>query len=365
MRGSMIVKLGAALVLAIALLGAPAKAQESSGPSLTDIVEAWLKSPHADRSSHSFTHWNEDGEIPGTCAVCHSSIGAIDYMRGPMSTPGMIDHPVPLGSTVDCATCHNSAAAELTAVPFPSGVSVDTFGSSASCAVCHQGRASGTTVDAAISGLDEDAVSADLKFINVHYAPSAATIMGGVVKGGYEYAGKTYKGQFTHVPDLSTCTDCHRSHSLEVSLNRCTACHQNVEAFGDIRMSPVDFDGDGDTSVGVAKPIAALHGRLNQAIRTYASEVAGTPIVYGANSFPYFFIDSNADGVAASEEAAFPNRYQSWTPRLLKAAYNYQVIAKDKAIYTHNPHYALQLLYDSLESLSESVDVDMTGLERP
>lgn len=364
MAGLRMIKWGAAAIVTAMLLAVPARAQDS-GPSLADIVEAWLKSPHADRSSRSFNHWNEDGEIPGTCAVCHSSFGAIDYMRGPMSTPGMIDHPMPLGSTVDCATCHTSAAASLTSVPFPSGVSVDTFGSSASCAVCHQGRASGTTVDAAVDGIGEDTISADLRFINIHYTPSAATIMGGVVKGGYEYAGKDYKGQFMHVPNLSTCTDCHRPHSLEVSLNSCTACHQNVEAFADIRMSPVDFDGDGDTSQGIAKPIAALHGRLDQAIRTYAAEVAGTPIVYGASSFPYFFIDGNGDGVAAPEEAAFPNRYQSWTPRLLKAAYNYQVIAKDKAIYTHNPHYALQLLYDSLESLSESVNVDMTGLVRP
>lgn len=54
-----------------------------------------------------------------------------------------------------------------------------------------------------------------------------------------------------------------------------------------------------------------------------------------------------------------------WTPRLLKAAYNYQVAKKDPGGYVHNPTYLLQLLYDSLDSLSQQVDLDMTALRRP
>lgn len=335
------------------------------GPTLAEIVDAWLASPHADLSSGAFTHWNEEGEIPGTCAVCHSSTGAIDYLLGDMTRPGMIDHPVPIGTSVDCAVCHNSAAAELTAVPFPSGATVDTFGPSAVCTVCHQGRASTLDVEAAVSGMEDDVIEGDLSFINVHYAPAAATLMGGVVRGGYEYDGKDYKGQFTHVPDFAACVDCHRPHSLEVQLDNCTTCHQGVTSFTDIRISPTDFDGDGDVSAGISVPVRALHERLAAAIQRYGGEVVGTPIVYGSGSYPYFFIDSNEDGIASEDEATYPNRYQSWTPRLLKAAYNYQVVAKDTAIYTHNPHYALQLLYDSLDSLSEQVDVDMSGLVRP
>jgi hypothetical protein len=50
---------------------------------------------------------------------------------------------------------------------------------------------------------------------------------------------------------------------------------------------------------------------------------------------------------------------------LLKAAYNYQVVQKDPGGYVHNPTYMLQLLYDSLESLSLRVDVEMSALRRP
>lgn len=346
---------------------APALAQDEPGrgPSLADITDAWLASPHGDRSSAAFTHWDEDGEIPGTCAVCHSSTGAIDYMRGAMETAGVIDHPVALGTSVDCAACHNSAASNLSEVPFPSGVSVDTFGTSAVCTVCHQGRASGGDVDAAVANLEDDVISGDLSFINIHYAPSAATLMGGDVQVGYEYPGKTYNGQFTHVPDLNTCVDCHLPHSLEVELNSCNTCHQGIDEFADIRMSQIDFDGDGDTSEGISDPINTLHAQLETAIQAYAAEVVGTPIIYAQSAYPYFFIDGDSDGIASDEEATFENRYQSWTPRLLKAAYNYQVVAKENAIYTHNPHYALQLLYDSLESISEQVEVDISALTRP
>jgi hypothetical protein len=355
----------AAIGLFIALSTAPVVAQESGGPSLNAIVDAWLESGHADRASEAFTHWHEESEIPGTCAVCHSSPGAVEYLRSEMATPGIIDHAIPTGTSVDCVVCHTSAASTLAAVPFPSGATVDTFADSAVCAVCHQGRASTQTVQTAVAGLEDDVISGDLSFINVHYAPSAATIMGTEVKGGYEYDGKVYKGQFTHVPDQNGCVDCHRPHSLEVQLDNCTACHQGVTQFSDIRTSRTDFDGDGDTAAGIAVPINALHQRLGAAIQSYGAQVAGTPIIYGAGSYPYFFIDSNGDGAASDDEAIFPNRYQSWTPRLVKAAYNYQVVAKDTAIYTHNPHYALQLLYDSLESLSEQVEVDMQGLTRP
>lgn len=359
-----IFRIGFASAMLAFAAGLAAHAQDDR-PSLTEIVDAWLASPHADRGSEAFAHWNGEGEIPGTCAVCHSSLGAMAFIGGPMTVPGRIDHPVGLGTSVDCATCHASPAAALDAVTFPSGVNVGGLGRSAICTVCHQGRASAETVLNATQGLDEDAVSGDLQFINVHYAPSAATLFGGGVRGGFEYEGKVYKGRFDHVPEFNTCTSCHSPHSLKVDIGECTTCHKGAESFTDIRMSPADFDGDGDTAEGIAAPIAELHARLGAAITLYAAEIAGGPVVYDASTHPYFFVDTDGDGAVSEGEAAFPNRYQSWTPRLLKAAYNYQLIAKEPAVFTHNPHYALQLLHDSLESLSERVDVDMTGLVRP
>ncbi len=356
----------ALMVMAIAMMFTTAAIAQDSGESLlTEITEAWLASRHADRSSEAFTHWNEDGEVPGTCAVCHSSIGLREYLQGPMDTVGMIASPVMLGSVVDCATCHSAAAATLTDVPFPSGVHLTLGPGAAVCSVCHQGRASTQAVDAATGVLALDDVSAELGFVNSHYAVAGATQQGSAAHGGYEYPGNTYAGPFTHVAETTSCISCHSPHSLEVDLNSCTACHSGAASPAAIRTSQVDYDGDGDITEGIADPISSLHAQLGTAIARYASEVAAAPVVYAIGAYPYFFNDTNADGAVSDGEAVFPNRYQSWTPRLLRAAYNYQFVAQDGGAFAHNPHYALQLLYDSLADLGEAVPVDITPLTRP
>ena len=95
----------------------------------------------------------------------------------------------------------------------------------------------------------------------------------------------------------------------------------------------------------------------------YAKTVAGKPVVYKFEVFPYF--DSNGNGVADVDETKFPNRYKAWTPRLLKAAYNYQFITKDPGAYAHNSTYAIELLYDSLSDLGAKVSVDVAKATRP
>ncbi|MDW4550017.1 polyheme membrane-associated cytochrome C [Defluviimonas sp. D31] len=338
-------------------------AQEAA-PSLADVVESWLASPHADLSSESFRHWNEDGAVPPACANCHTSAGFRDFLGADGSEAGVVDHPALTGSTVDCAACHNRTATALDKVTFPSGTMTEGLGSSAVCWVCHQGRQSSVSVESALAGLDEDAVSPDLGFINVHYRAAAASLMGAAAHGGYEYPGKTYAGRFTHVPGFDNCTGCHQPHTLAVDATGCLDCHKTAD-IADIRTRPGDFDADGDSAEGIAHEIAGLHAALGEAIGAYAAAVAGTPVIYAPESYPYFFADLNANGQADGDEVGYPNRYQSWTPRLLKAAYNYQFVAKDPGIHAHNPAYAAQILIDSLESLGEKVDIAIKSGPRP
>ncbi len=73
--------------------------------------------------------------------------------------------------------------------------------------------------------------------------------------------------------------------------------------------------------------------------------------------------DADQLGLADQREGS-PVPYASWTPRLLKAAYNWKFVGADTGIHVHNPHYALQLLYDSAEDLSAALGRELQGMAR-
>jgi hypothetical protein len=108
-----------------------------------------------------------------------------------------------------------------------------------------------------------------------------------------------------------------------------------------------------------------LQDRLMTTMQIYAERVAKKPITYDAHTYPYFFYDTNKNGTGDKDEAVFKNQFKSWTPRLLKAAYNYQFALKDTGAYAHNPYYVLQLLHDSVADLAGPTRTSMTGLVRP
>ena len=329
-----------------------------------DADKLWQSSPHADSSSSSFTHWDDEGIIPGNCASCHSGTGFLDYLGADGSSPFEMDKEHATGSLVDCQSCHNPTTKELDSVTFPSGVVVSDIGSSATCMVCHQGRSSTGTVLEKVGDTPADTINNELAFINIHYRAAAATLLGSQVQGGFEYPDKSYAGRFAHVPGFTDCADCHNPHSLSVTESSCSQCHQDG-AVVDIRMSNLDLDDDGDVTEGVASEISAIHDQLKKVIVDYASSIAKQPIIYDAHAYPYFFNDANDNGSVDPEEASYPNRYQSWTPRLLKAAYNYQFVAKDPGAYAHNPDYVTQILIDSIDDLGKVLELPGNGFLRP
>ena len=203
-----------------------------------------------------------------------------------------------------------------------------------------------------------------LSFRNVHYFAAGATLFGTEVKGAYEYPDQAYNGRFMHVAGFQKCTDCHNTHGLELEFEKCTTCHADVESPKDIRgpMTTKDYDGDGDTTEGIYGEVATYIEKLYPAMQSYAKDVAGTAIAYDGARYPYFFLDANGNGIVDADET---DRYPTWTPRLLQAAYNFQYATKDPGDYAHNGKYIIQTLYDSLVSLSQQTTVDMTGMERP
>lgn len=348
-------------------------------PVVADVPfeQAWVNSGHADATAEAFRHWDtaDPKEVPTSCAQCHTPTGYMDYLGADGSAPGVVDSAQPVSNGITCIACHNDAAVALNTVTFPSGAVVENLGPEARCMVCHQGRASGSTVDQAIAtnALTDtlDTVSDKLKFINMHYFTAAATQYGSVVAGGYQYAGNSYDGKFQHAGGLDTCISCHDQHTLEVKVTTCAECHQNVASAEDllkIRMngSLVDYNGNGDVTEGISAEVTGLQALLMQAIQSYAKEVAGSPIVYDGGSYPYFFIDTNDNGTADTDEVNSDNAYASWTGRLVKATYNYQMSVKDPGAFAHNAKYVIELLYDSTADLNTALKtpVDLSKAHR-
>lgn len=319
---------------------------------------------HFAGSEEAFRHWDEDGFVEYDCATCHSSEG----LPMALANGGNVIN-VPLSNGLRCDTCHNDAEWParyvVESVTFPSGAAVSFAESTDSnlCLNCHQGRESTVSVNNKIEGLEPDVIAEGLSFTNVHYFAAGATLFGNEVMGAYQYDGKEYLGQFAHVPGFDTCASCHDAHELELETLACSGCH-GVEDPTAIRgaSSAEDYDGDGDVTEGLAGEVETEVEKLYAALQAYGMSLEA-PIAYGSNH-PYWFIDTNANGVVDGEEGTRTNAYV-FSPRMLQAAYNYQYVLKDPGAYTHNGKYVLQVLYDSIEDLSTVVDVDMTGMVRP
>lgn len=326
----------------------------------SEAITDWFRSAHADQAAEAFRHWDEDEEITPVCATCHSGEGFRAFHGLDGSEPGKVDHPIPTGGVVDCGTCHNAGLSEVTEVTFPSGLQHPVQGVEAACMTCHQGRSSGAAVSGATAEMEDDTVNPELAFINPHYATAAATWLGGYGGAGYHYEGRDYAGRFFHARPVSTCNSCHDPHSLEIEFEPCLTCHRGDSPQA-IRISRQSYDGSGDTSVGIKSDIDNNAALLMKMLGDYGADVAGVPLVYDGHRYPYFFADANGDGVI-DEAGGRAVSYNGWTPRSLRAAYNWKLVTADPGNFAHNPAYTLQLLYDSIEDLAGPLGVEMGDL---
>jgi hypothetical protein len=357
-----------ALTVSIATLAAAGPGWAEDKPETGVKLEFWQG--HFNRSGGAFHDWDKEKEVAGVCARCHGANSLPEYLK-----EGKTAAAPHVKNGFACTNCHADmltyARHAVSKVTFASGVVVDTGNNDSNlCMTCHQGRESTDSVNKVIAGLPADTPDAKIGFVHVHYYPAGATMYGTQAKVAYEYPGKTYAGRFAHMPNVSSCTGCHQPHTGELKVDRCGGCHDGIKTVADvanIRMASVgDFDGNGKQE-GLGREIENLKTELYAAIQTYSRTVGGTTIAFTKAAYPYWYADSNANGRIDPEEVKPANKYPAYTPLLLQATYNYTFVLRDPGAAYHNGRYALQLLYDSLESLAASgnAGVDMKGKVRP
>ena len=379
----------------------PCHSNDPASPKYVKPLAEWSRSGHADFTGEPFRHWDVDGSIPTSCAKCHSKYGYIDFVKD-----GVVNTSAKLGSKISCAACHSSdgdgttryarraAGDALDNVVFPSGVGKTLADASNLCMVCHQGQASKVQVDTAIANDPLDNSINNLTFINIHYFAAAATFFGTEVRGGYEYDNQVYSGRLVHTPARDTCIECHMGRTADLNENNhtmfpkteyCAVCHlsvpvpdnaANAARFRSIRFPPLggtDYNGNGNVTEGIYREIwgTGVNGtdnvvnRLLISIQAYAAANRPAQIAYDPATYPYWFKDNNGNGNVDANEAVFANRYNVFDAKLLRAAYNYQVVQKEPCGYVHNPRYVLQLLYDSIRDLDPAAAGTPTLLTRP
>jgi hypothetical protein len=326
---------------------------------------------HFDRDGKPFHYWDKEKEIPPVCARCHAADGLATFIRDGKNGPA--PH---VKNAFACTNCHADmltyARHPVSKVTFASGLTVASASADSNlCMTCHQGRESTASVNKAIAGTAPDEVNPKIPPVHVHYLPAGATLYGTEAKVAYEYAGKTYAGRNTHGGDgPSTCVACHGFHRDEFAVDECSQCHKNVNTLADLAGIRTelkgDFDGNGREE-GIGREVENQKKALYAAIQQYAKNVAGTPIAFSPDGFPYWFADTNGNGRIDPDEFKPANGYKAYTPRLMQAVYNYTYTVRDPGAAYHNARYTLQLLYDSLDSLAASgkAGVAMQGRVRP
>jgi hypothetical protein len=346
--------------------------------------QQWQLSGHGALDEEPFRHWDDDGEIPGSCSKCHSAGGFSEFATNAATTSQL---PT---TGVDCVACHTSpnlftnvetrwgtadmagGMQNLEPVLFPSGAMLTLDNSGNLCMSCHQGRASGLDVDMAEDNEVDNGVTPSFDFINIHYYAAAATLFGSEANGGYQYSGETYRGRNLFVGlhtsnatgrSLDDCVGCHMNSSpdpeqrgkhtfMPQEIGDCTECHASGgDKFRDLMSTP--------RSNFFA--IETLTEQLLTAIQDYAADGGlgiDSPIIYDSVEYPYWFHDNEMGAVYA-------NRYQDFDRTLLRAAYNYQVALKDPAGYIHNGTYQQQIVWDSIVDLGACPNLNPPPTDRP
>jgi hypothetical protein len=315
----------------------------------------YAKSSHGNVNGEAWWHYDWLDASRLACARCHSTTGYVNDISGMATTA----NPGKPGQVLTCNGCHTSVekgtlrtpgAFTLVASNGATAAYPDVAGSNL-CVRCHGARETGDSIK---NSTDADGV---LSFINSHYLGAAGTLF---TAAGYEFAGQSYDnaGYHKNVGVANTfntgtsgpCVDCHMKsgtsgHGWEVvakdvngvitgiTSNACAKCHGGLNG-GALEVSRGNYE-------------IALNG-LKDALAAKGINF------YPAH--PYFF---TAPYVIGGTNTGFTNwagvyGFDKWKD-VMGAAFNYNLLEHEPGAFAHNRQYALKLITDSIDFISDGV----------
>jgi cytochrome c551/c552 len=299
----------------------------------------------------------------GGCQTCHTNEGFIQYVKTGKD-PAPADY-VAYPSQQGCFTCHDPhgkgdfSLRTTKAVALADKRSFDGGGGNL-CANCHRARVTPAATVKAMAARDVRSSW------GAHHGPQADVLLG---TGAYQYPGKSY-GTSPHALIVQdTCVACHMAlptgryglspelggHSFNiagevhenelVNLSACVACHKDMRQIAGTELfglkAKADYDNDGN--------VESVQQEIRGLLEVFVNE-RGTGLLQKTDP-PMFKRDAKGTFESVGADWAGAPSGQ-WTAAQIAALYNYKLILEDRSLGVHNATYTIQVLYDTIESLT-------------
>lgn len=351
-------------------------------------LRAWARSGHGATAAPPWNYYDFKNVLYGNpaydCNRCHTTTGFIKYITTGDATPW--------GSTSDktkemlgCNACHIDYSFALRPANPAHGkytggeVTYPDVGTSNLCLNCHVGRESGNT----IKNIQRNYTSAG--FVNSHYLTAGGIIFGEI---GYEYAGRDYADPAGYKHRYIGTSDSRGNSVVAGNSGPCVGCHLANKTQPGEKHTFKPYIIVAGASKEAATPLSptCVGCHTSNPDRTFL-EVTWKPRyqatllslkyfletnqyrkLYFNASNPYFFLDSNGDGVLSASEAVGSNVQKKWHsvggPEVdlvvtgknnMGAAFNYNLLIHDRGGVAHNRYYTRRLIYDAIDWLDDNI----------
>ncbi len=338
--------------------------------SLININKQWAESKHGLTTEPAWADSTHKWKAPANsaCQRCHTETGYVYYMTNGLKIPGstFFGQYTTGREVAGCKTCHidyswkrrtSDASFATFSTPYktPSGIPrtyATNLGDSRLCIPCHSGRESGESVKAI-------ADFTNVSFKNSHYLGAAGSFY---QKIGYHFYTSATKMTNTWQHSNIGVNNYVTSAGIATGSNGpCVACHMN----GLHTWDPIE----------VAKSTGATgcygcHGTddmalLNEEERTifergmdfFAFTLNNGNIFY-STVYPYFYTTAAATTAVKNWTVVGPTSDGS---RNMGAAFNFNMLTREKGAHVHNRTYARRLIFDSIQYLQTGTNTYSTS----